>query len=199
MKVLTLHQPYASLIVSGLKTIETRGWSTKYRGSLAVHAAARRVPTYVHHNVNADLPPVLDSITMSRYWEWTEHPDDPMHGGAYRWAGPLGAIVATCTLADVVPIHEWGCECDHGDVYALVSARYRGEDIVGLFSPGMGNYRHPTWTMDKLDCLDVRHPRQQAPYGDYRCGRFAWLLDGITPLDPVPFRGGQGLTREWTP
>ena len=104
MKVLTLHQPYASLIALGLKTIETRSWSTKYRGPLAVHAAARRVPQYVHHNVNADLPPVLDSITMSRYWEWMEHPDDPMHGGAYRWVGPLGAVVATCTLVDVVVI-----------------------------------------------------------------------------------------------
>jgi hypothetical protein len=35
MKMLTLHQPWASLIAVGAKTIETRPWSTDYRGPLA--------------------------------------------------------------------------------------------------------------------------------------------------------------------
>jgi hypothetical protein len=39
MKALTLWQPYASLIAEGFKAIETRGWSTPYRGPLAIHAA----------------------------------------------------------------------------------------------------------------------------------------------------------------
>lgn len=39
MKALTLHQPYASLWASGLKIHETRGWSTSYRGFVAVHAS----------------------------------------------------------------------------------------------------------------------------------------------------------------
>lgn len=41
MKAITLWQPWASLIASGLKTIETRSWKTEYRGLLAIHAAAR--------------------------------------------------------------------------------------------------------------------------------------------------------------
>lgn len=40
MKVLTLHQPWASLIALGIKTIETRSWSTQYWGPLAIHAGA---------------------------------------------------------------------------------------------------------------------------------------------------------------
>ena len=40
MKALTLVQPYASLIAIGVKRIETRSWSTLYRGPLAIHAAA---------------------------------------------------------------------------------------------------------------------------------------------------------------
>ena len=43
MKVLTLHQPWASLVALGVKTIETRSWSTQYRGPLAIHAAAKVV------------------------------------------------------------------------------------------------------------------------------------------------------------
>jgi len=39
MKALTLTQPWASLVALGLKRVETRSWSTAYRGALAIHAA----------------------------------------------------------------------------------------------------------------------------------------------------------------
>lgn len=39
MKVITLTQPWASLVAIGAKHYETRGWSTKHRGILAIHAA----------------------------------------------------------------------------------------------------------------------------------------------------------------
>jgi activating signal cointegrator 1 len=38
MKVLTLTQPYATLVAIGAKQIETRSWATSYRGPLAIHA-----------------------------------------------------------------------------------------------------------------------------------------------------------------
>ncbi len=39
MKALTLHQPWATLVMKGLKENETRGWKTTYRGRLAIHAS----------------------------------------------------------------------------------------------------------------------------------------------------------------
>ncbi len=39
MKALTLTQPWASLMAIGAKRIETRSWSTPYRGELVIHAA----------------------------------------------------------------------------------------------------------------------------------------------------------------
>lgn len=39
MKVLSLLQPWASLVVLGYKKIETRSWNTKYRGELLIHAS----------------------------------------------------------------------------------------------------------------------------------------------------------------
>ena len=39
MRALSLHQPWASCVVHGFKKIETRGWRTKHRGLLAIHAA----------------------------------------------------------------------------------------------------------------------------------------------------------------
>jgi hypothetical protein len=39
MKALTLWQPWATLVIIGAKTLETRSWATSYRGPLAIHAA----------------------------------------------------------------------------------------------------------------------------------------------------------------
>ena len=36
---LSVRQPWASLIVAGLKTVEVRQWSTEHRGCLLIHAA----------------------------------------------------------------------------------------------------------------------------------------------------------------
>lgn len=38
MKCLSVSQPFANLIVSGKKTIELRGWNTKFRGEFLIHA-----------------------------------------------------------------------------------------------------------------------------------------------------------------
>lgn len=42
MKALTVCQPYAELIVRGLKPIENRTWPTSYRGPLVIHAGKSR-------------------------------------------------------------------------------------------------------------------------------------------------------------
>ena len=38
MKVLTIKQPWASLIAEGYKEYEFRTWNTKYRGEILIHA-----------------------------------------------------------------------------------------------------------------------------------------------------------------
>lgn len=40
MKVLSIIQPWAGLIVTGLKDIENRTWKTDYRGKLLIHASS---------------------------------------------------------------------------------------------------------------------------------------------------------------
>src|SRR6516165_9385512 len=41
MKALSVRQPFAHLIVTGIKRIENRFWATPYRGPLLIHAASR--------------------------------------------------------------------------------------------------------------------------------------------------------------
>lgn len=43
MKVLSLLEPWASLIKENVKHIETRSWYTKYRGELYIHASKRKL------------------------------------------------------------------------------------------------------------------------------------------------------------
>ncbi len=38
MKVLTIKEPWASLIINGYKKYEFRSWKTNYRGKLLIHA-----------------------------------------------------------------------------------------------------------------------------------------------------------------
>ncbi len=44
MKVLSLTEPYATLIKEGKKKIETRCWKTSYRGELYIHASITKIP-----------------------------------------------------------------------------------------------------------------------------------------------------------
>ena len=54
MKVLTIKQPWATLIMQGDKRFEFRSWQTKYRGELLIHAgkgidkeAVKRLANYL--------------------------------------------------------------------------------------------------------------------------------------------------------
>jgi hypothetical protein len=41
MKIISIRQPWAALIVSGAKDGENSTWPTRYRGSVLVHASLR--------------------------------------------------------------------------------------------------------------------------------------------------------------
>lgn len=43
MKVLTVKEPYASLILNEIKHIETRSWNTKYRGTIYINAGLTKI------------------------------------------------------------------------------------------------------------------------------------------------------------
>ena len=58
MKVLTIKQPWATLIMQGYKRFEFRSWQTKYRGDLLIHAgkgidkvAMERLAKYIPKDV----------------------------------------------------------------------------------------------------------------------------------------------------
>lgn len=58
MKVLTIKQPYATLIAEGIKEYEFRTWKTKYRGEFLIHAGKGKNLEYIEKfkHLNLEYP-----------------------------------------------------------------------------------------------------------------------------------------------
>jgi hypothetical protein len=80
MKAISLLQPWASLVVMGVKTIETRSWGTKYRGPILIHASIGKAG-----NIFAD------ELLFKKYI-----PDFKQL--------PFGAIIGQVTITNVIRI-----------------------------------------------------------------------------------------------
>jgi hypothetical protein len=125
MKCISLWQPWASAIPLKLKGIETRGWTTKVRGRIGIHASQR--------------------------WTKAEREFAAIERELGRLPGrlPLGAIVGTALLVDVL-------------------------------------------TTDELLATGAVDPIEKI-YGDYRPGRYGWILAAVVPLEEqIPWKGKQG-------
>ena len=80
MKVLSLLQPWASLVVMGAKRIETRSWQTPYRGELLIHASLGKKGAAL-----CTGPPFSQFINAF----------DRL---------PFGAIIGSAVLTDILPV-----------------------------------------------------------------------------------------------
>lgn len=123
VRALTLTQPWATLVAIGAKRFETRSWGTKYRGPLAIHAAKGLGPVggAAGLDILCRTEPFL-SVLREHFGTGTPLAD----------ALPFGAIVATCTLGDVLPTPTYGRPLPWINVDAL-SARERA---FGDYSEG---------------------------------------------------------------
>lgn len=113
MKALSLTQPWATLIAIGAKRIETRSWSTSYRGPVAIHAA-KAMPAWARDFAFADpAGPALAAAGILLDDDCT--------------ALPRGAIVAVARLTDVVPTEQ---------ITAMSQGLLRHEIDFGDYAPG---------------------------------------------------------------
>lgn len=56
MKVLSIQEPHASLLLTPYKNIETRSWKTNYRGPILLHASK----TFPSANGHPEIPTLID-------------------------------------------------------------------------------------------------------------------------------------------
>ena len=107
MKVLSIQQPWASLVVHGFKRYETRSWPTEHRGLLAIHASRRF--GRVHRELCSE--PAIHACLLAAGIHW--HSDLPR-----------GCLVGSVTVAGCLPASE---------VWDGLDARQRR---LGLWRPG---------------------------------------------------------------
>ena len=89
MKAITILQPWASLIVLGEKSYETRVWETKHTGPLLIHAGKK-----MHPAQQALLAQEPFKSALAK------------HGITDQRQLPLGKIIGTVHLEKCVPVEE---------------------------------------------------------------------------------------------
>lgn len=126
MKVITIREPYASLIEDGIKQIETRSWKTNYRGKLLIHAGKSKVTKSILDNEK------LMALVKNKNFNY-------------------GKIICECELVDCI-------------------------------------------YMDAKFIKKIMKNHQEFICGEYKIGRYAWILKNIKVLDKeILAKGKLGL------
>lgn len=100
MKVLSIKQPWAFLIVAGLKDVENRTWTTAHRGEIGIHASK-----------SFDWDALIWLLSQGKHGEfWTvvrhfglELNDIPEKSKITRHLDEFGALIGVAELIDCIP------------------------------------------------------------------------------------------------
>lgn len=69
MKVISIRQPWASLIINGYKKYEFRSWKTNYRGKILIHASLNtdkaEIEKYQDLNLNYPTGCILGEVNIT--------------------------------------------------------------------------------------------------------------------------------------
>ena len=121
MKVLSVREPFATLITNGIKKIETRSWKTNYRGELFIHASGKTLAK--EFLANDFVINLIKDMDMN-----------------------YGNIICKCNLVDCI---------------------YMDDEFIENIKKNQIEY----------NC------------GEYKVGRYAWIIDDIKPIYPIPTKG----------
>ena len=116
--VLTLHQPLASMLAYGLQRLDGRTWSTTFRGTLWIHAAAKE--------------PEPEAIA---YWQEVYREVFSMDGEgepSFPPCYPTSALVGCVEMVDCVAASEFETWKDTLPQGAYAEARAHGDDFYFL-------------------------------------------------------------------
>lgn len=130
LKVISIKQPWATLIALGEKKFETRSWATKYRGELAIHASKKI------DREACRMTPIRETLL--------EHEIILLNDL------PTGQIIATCNLVD----------CYQVKTDELLWADFTNGKTVDGFEYLFGDYTEGryAWELTNVKMLDKPIP-----------------------------------------
>jgi len=170
VKAITLHAPWADLILEGVKKYETRSRPMSYRGRLWLHNAQR----YPSLQARRGAYRIIGSFYDSLGFPTLDLVDDD---GKLLAPIRLGCVVGYVDVVDCLPIV--------ADV-----AHHDGEQRVFPFP--MSNGMPELWRTAKHSGPPVSL-QSQLPYGDFMPGRWAIELANPVRVHPFPARGQQAV------
>ena len=126
MKVLTIKEPFATLIKTKIKYIETRSWKTNYRGELYIQAGIAKI-----------TKDIFDRKELVELYK------DKEMG--------YGNIICKCNLGD--------------------------------------------WVYMTKEFIDNEKEKNYENFiaGNYKEGRYAWVLEDVVEIEPIPVKGQLGI------
>ena len=114
-KVITVRQPWATLLATGKKRIETRSWKTKYRGELYIHAGIKKLLHGISEMPNGAWDRALRMIELKDVFYLCEK-------------FPTGAVIGKVNLVSCLQIDELTA--------ALIKEQNPDEYAFGDYTPG---------------------------------------------------------------
>jgi hypothetical protein len=160
--VLTLTEPWATLVTLGEKAWETRGWPTAYRGLLLIHAA-KSMPRYAQELCVTD--PFESALAKHGIRLPIARPED-LGGAAGQSMFPFhfGSIIGAVVLRDTVRTEKVAETLQHAD-----TPRSHQELAFGFFDAGRWAFR-------------LESPRRFAEPIPIRGQLGIWTLECASPL-----------------
>lgn len=154
MRAMTIRQPWASLVVLGVKRVETRSW----------RAPAALIGQRIAIHASAKVPPLVTFVGdyhVAQGSTW-------LHGPGVDVRMAFGAVVGSAVLTTCVPmVDRWPAPGGRNHT-PLVPLLYVGE-----------NYPPTLWAKSgEREGVDVS---DQLPYGVFESGRWAWIFTDATP------------------
>ena len=130
MRILTLWEPWATLMALGKKRIETRSWSTRYRGPLAIHAAKGGLT----------LGELRDLVCREPFRSALNIATDRFESVDFNH----GCIVAVVSLVDCVPVQKCHSLGDLARAWTWREEQAFGDYSAGRYAWITGNaFRFP--------------------------------------------------------
>lgn len=198
MKAITIMQPYATLIMLGVKRFETRPAPPNgdmrpdgVRGlpGLAINAGERIA-------IHAGTATTVKRRTRQVFGDYEVENDtgrrgDPqllLRGDKLAWPYrlPMGALLGTVEVTRALPINT-GADVEIS-AWTDLNNTVRDLEVCTLigFTEAPNGALRADYEYDDLD--------DQIPYGDWQPGRWAWELANVERFDrPIPVKGKQGV------
>ncbi|WP_439627526.1 ASCH domain-containing protein [Gemmata sp.] len=175
MKCLSLWNPWATLVATGAKRVETRGWHLSHRGPLLIHAAKKWPGDLQRVCLTRPFREALRDLGVPpEPASWSAATMEAMKRG---WGMSFGAIVGMVEVVTCVPVERVG---RWENEPAEPTRNYLLDDL-GIMGPADG--RPYLFVSD-----------DERAFGDYGPGRYAIVLKNPVRFErPVPCVGRQGL------